>query len=124
PHTKGSGAKLPCHILRGATDKSNLKIVNDTGAVRCDSGNNAALHQIDNQRGETHLYGMGSHAQDHRPAVSVSLYHCPHYGFYVACCKKIRQAVCKSFKRAALKVREGCLIYGYFAVTVFNGISF
>jgi hypothetical protein len=48
-----------------------FEIVDDDRAVHGEGGDDAAFHQIDDERAQADLHHMGAHADDHRPAVAM-----------------------------------------------------
>src|SRR5262249_9522595 len=63
-HTEFAGAKARFHVFRSVTGHSDFEIVNEGGSIHGDSGNEAALHQIDQDGAETDLDDVSADAPD------------------------------------------------------------
>ena len=66
-HAEPTGIQAGGHILGGRALIGQLKVVDNTGPVERNRGNNAALQEIDNQWRQADLERVSAHAQDNRP---------------------------------------------------------
>ncbi len=62
-HSEFASIEARANILRGFTARGHLEIMDDAGSIERHRGQNASLHQVDDQRREADLDRMGAHPQ-------------------------------------------------------------
>jgi hypothetical protein len=66
-HAEGPGAEARVHVLRGPAGHRELEVVNEARAVERQPRDEAAVHEVDEDRREADLQDMGAQAPEDRP---------------------------------------------------------
>jgi len=98
-HAKGSVSKACGNILRRLTDHGKLRIMDNTGPVHGNTGNDTAFHQVDNDGIEPNFDHMGSHAEQDGAVIHISGADGGYYLLEVAACQNIRHIIQKRPER-------------------------
>ncbi len=64
-HAELAAAQDLIHVLGGASHHGHFGVVDDAGAVHGHAGDQPPLQQVDEHGAQTHLDGVGPHAQEH-----------------------------------------------------------
>ena len=67
-HPKGPVAEPGADVLGSCADKSELEVMDGPGTIQCHGSDDAAFHEVDNNRAQTALDDMSTQADDHGPA--------------------------------------------------------
>jgi len=109
-HPEPAGPKRLVDILRRAACNRQLEVVDDPRAICRKRGNEAALHQIDQNRSKTRLDDMGAEAPDDSPIAIARRTDRGHNGDEIGGGKHSRQR--RQERRDATATIRSCTISG------------
>ncbi len=79
-HAEAAFVDLGVHFFRCVPHERQLEIVDDAGSVHGHGRDDAAFHEIDEERGEAHLDHMSADTDDDRPPLAMGRRDCGRHG--------------------------------------------